>query len=56
MADSIEAFLAEWTRAQRAGDISSTTRFSPTTPSASDPLGFALPKPAWPARYRQHLA
>jgi ketosteroid isomerase-like protein len=52
MADSIQAFLDEWSAAERAGDTERLDAMLTDDFIAVGPLGFILPRPAWMARHR----
>ena len=52
MADSIQAFLDEWSAAERAGDTERLDAMLTDDFIAVGPLGFVLPKQAWMARHR----
>jgi ketosteroid isomerase-like protein len=52
MADSIQAFLDEWSAAERAGDTERIVAMLTDDFIAVGPLGFTLPKQAWLARHR----
>jgi ketosteroid isomerase-like protein len=52
MADSIQAFLDEWSAAERVGDTERIDAILTDDFTAVGPLGFILPKQAWLARHR----
>ncbi|HYZ56013.1 MAG TPA: MFS transporter [Streptosporangiaceae bacterium] len=53
MADSIQAFLDEWSAAEHAGDTERLEALLTHDFTAVGPFGFILPKQAWLARHRQ---
>jgi ketosteroid isomerase-like protein len=52
MADSIQAFLDEWSAAEHAGDTERLEAMLTDDFTAAGPLGFILPRQAWLARHR----
>ena len=52
MTESVETFLADWARAEQAGDAGTLDKLLTSDFTAVGPLGFILPKPAWLARHR----
>jgi ketosteroid isomerase-like protein len=50
---TIDSFLDEWTRAERAGDTSALAALLTEDFTGVGPLGFVLPKAAWLARHQQ---
>ena len=52
MADSIQAFLDEWSAAEGAGDTEQLDAMLTDDFTAVGPLGFILPRQAWLARHR----
>jgi hypothetical protein len=50
---TIDEFLAEWTTAELAADISRLDALIDHEFTGVGPLGFVLPKDAWLARHRQ---
>jgi ketosteroid isomerase-like protein len=55
MTDDIETFLAQWSSAEQSGDTVALGQLLTGDFVGIGPLGFALPKPAWLARYQQGL-
>jgi ketosteroid isomerase-like protein len=55
MTDRINAFLTEWTDAERAGDSKTIATLLTDDFCGVGPFGFVLPRPAWLDRYRQGL-
>jgi ketosteroid isomerase-like protein len=53
MADSIQAFLDDWSAAEHAGDTERLEALLTDDFTAAGPLGFILLKQAWLARHRQ---
>ena len=53
MADSIQAFLGEWSAAEQAGDTERLEALLTDDFAGVGPLGFILPRQAWLARHRQ---
>jgi ketosteroid isomerase-like protein len=53
MADSIQAFLDDWSAAEHAGDTERLEALLTDDFTAAGPLGFILPRQAWLARHRQ---
>jgi ketosteroid isomerase-like protein len=53
MADSIQAFLDDWSAAEHAGDTGRLEALLTDDFTAAGPLGFILPRQAWLARHRQ---
>jgi ketosteroid isomerase-like protein len=56
MTDQINAFLSEWTVAERAGDTEALATLLTDDFYGVGPFGFVLPRPAWLDRFRQGLA
>ena len=56
MTAHINAFLSEWTAAERAGDTEKLASFLADNFYGVGPLGFVLPRPVWLSRHRQGLA
>ncbi|HZD66781.1 MAG TPA: nuclear transport factor 2 family protein [Acidimicrobiales bacterium] len=56
MSDSINSFLADWTAAERAGDVDALAALLAEDFVGTGPLGFSLSKPDWIARHRQGLS
>jgi ketosteroid isomerase-like protein len=52
MADTIQAFLDEWSAAEGAGDTDRLAAMLTGDFTAVGPLGFILPRQAWLARHR----
>jgi ketosteroid isomerase-like protein len=49
----LDSFVAEWTNAERTGDVSTLDTMLSDDFVGVGPLGFTLPKPAWLARHQQ---
>jgi ketosteroid isomerase-like protein len=56
MTEHLEAFLSEWTDAERTGDVDKLATILTEDFYGVGPLGFILPRPAWLGRHRQGLA
>jgi ketosteroid isomerase-like protein len=56
MTAHINAFLSDWTAAERAGDTEKLAPLLADNFYGVGPLGFVLPRPAWLGRHRQGLA
>jgi ketosteroid isomerase-like protein len=53
MNEPIEEFLGEWATAERDGDTGKLETLLASDFTATGPLGFVLPRPAWLARHGQ---
>jgi len=56
MTEHLEAFLSEWTTAERTGDVEKLETILTEDFYGVGPVGFVLPRPAWLGRHRQGLA
>jgi ketosteroid isomerase-like protein len=56
MTEHTDAFLSEWTAAERAGDTEKLATLLTDDFYGVGPLGFVLPRSAWLGRHRQGLA
>jgi len=55
MSERLEAFLSEWTTAERIGDVEKLATILTEDFYGVGPLGFVLPRAAWLDRHRQGL-
>ena len=53
--DDVRAFPDVWAAAERAGDAAATARLLTDDFAGIGPVGYVLPKDAWPARHADGL-